>query len=480
MTQVEPFDVVSDPEGLRHALAGAGLSAPSAHARLGEEDERTFEAAATVGASTVVHPYTAPERWSSAEQVDAVAGELARAADAARAYGLRIGYHNHHWELRAGSTAGRRSSSWRSGCRPASCSSWTPTGRPWAARTCRLCSAGSAIASAAAPQGRPGRRGHEGAGRARRGRDAGRRDRRGRCGGGARGSGVRRLRGRPVRRARGRASVRERAGGAVSGAGPVGVGVIGAGTISDQYLPNMASYPDLAVRFVADLRPERARGRPSVRRPRPGCPDEALARDDVELIVNLTDPGRARRGRRGRARRRQARLQREADRRRPRVGRGAARSRPTPPACGSAARPTRSSAPGCRRRRRLIERGAIGKPLTASAVFQNAGPAPLAPEPGLPLPARRGAAVRPRPLLPHRARPGLRPRRARRGPRRRRRADQDHRNRTTRGRGGPSRCRPMSRPSTTSRPAAWPRRRSASTRGSTGRGSSRSRGRRRP
>jgi len=99
VTQVEPFDIVSDPEGLRDALAGAGLSAPSAHARLGEENERIFEAAATVGVHTVVHPYTPPERWSSAEEVDAVAGELARAADAARAYGLRIGYHNHHWEL---------------------------------------------------------------------------------------------------------------------------------------------------------------------------------------------------------------------------------------------------------------------------------------------------------------------------------------------------------------------------------------------
>ena len=32
-TRVEPFDL-SDPERLRDALAGAGLTAPSAHARL--------------------------------------------------------------------------------------------------------------------------------------------------------------------------------------------------------------------------------------------------------------------------------------------------------------------------------------------------------------------------------------------------------------------------------------------------------------
>jgi sugar phosphate isomerase/epimerase len=99
VTQVEPFDLAGDPHGLRDALAAAGLSAPSAHARLGEDDERIFEAAATVGVHTVVHPFTPPERWSSADEIEAIAGEVARAADAARAYGLRIGYHNHHWEL---------------------------------------------------------------------------------------------------------------------------------------------------------------------------------------------------------------------------------------------------------------------------------------------------------------------------------------------------------------------------------------------
>jgi len=41
--------------------------------------------------------------------------------------------------------------------------------------------------------------------------------------------------------------------------GPVGVGVIGAGKISEQYLANMRTYPDLDVRFVADLIPDRAR-----------------------------------------------------------------------------------------------------------------------------------------------------------------------------------------------------------------------------
>ena len=101
VTRVEPFDLLSDPEGLRDALAAAGLAAPSVHTPIGADAEldRVFEAASTVGAQTVIHPYTPPERWESEAGVDAVADELARAAGAARPHGLRVGYHNHDWEL---------------------------------------------------------------------------------------------------------------------------------------------------------------------------------------------------------------------------------------------------------------------------------------------------------------------------------------------------------------------------------------------
>ena len=101
VTNVEPFDVVSDPDGLRDALAATGLSAPSIHTRVGAgvELDRVFEAAVAIGAQTVVHPYSPPEQWDSESGVAAVADELVRAADAAEAYGLRVGYHNHHWEL---------------------------------------------------------------------------------------------------------------------------------------------------------------------------------------------------------------------------------------------------------------------------------------------------------------------------------------------------------------------------------------------
>jgi sugar phosphate isomerase/epimerase len=58
LTHVEPFDL-SDPTRLRAALDAGGLDAPSAHARLDEDLDRTLEAAG---------------------------------------YGIDVAYHNHHWE----------------------------------------------------------------------------------------------------------------------------------------------------------------------------------------------------------------------------------------------------------------------------------------------------------------------------------------------------------------------------------------------
>lgn len=73
--------------------------------------------------------------------------------------------------------------------------------------------------------------------------------------------------------------------------GPAGIAVVGCGNISDQYLPNLAAFPDVQVRFCADVVAERARDK--ARQwgvPHHGGLDEALARDDVDLVVNLTVP----------------------------------------------------------------------------------------------------------------------------------------------------------------------------------------------
>ncbi|MBM9510265.1 Gfo/Idh/MocA family protein [Actinacidiphila acididurans] len=73
--------------------------------------------------------------------------------------------------------------------------------------------------------------------------------------------------------------------------GPTRVAVIGAGDISDQYLTALTGYPDLAVTAVADLLPERARARAQTHGvPAWGSTEQVLARDDVDLVVNLTVP----------------------------------------------------------------------------------------------------------------------------------------------------------------------------------------------
>ncbi len=98
---VEPFDVTGDPEGLRAALAAAGLSAPSAHAQLTDAAAlgRVLDGAATAGVETVIHPFSPREQWTSEAGVHAAADAVAAALEPATARGLRIGYHNHDWEL---------------------------------------------------------------------------------------------------------------------------------------------------------------------------------------------------------------------------------------------------------------------------------------------------------------------------------------------------------------------------------------------
>ncbi|WP_409181527.1 Gfo/Idh/MocA family protein [Amycolatopsis sp. VS8301801F10] len=71
----------------------------------------------------------------------------------------------------------------------------------------------------------------------------------------------------------------------------VGVGVVGAGFISDAYLENLTAFPDLRVVGVADLDLDRARSRAE----RYGVPwfgsaAELLALPEVEIVVNLTVP----------------------------------------------------------------------------------------------------------------------------------------------------------------------------------------------
>ncbi|HKT57264.1 MAG TPA: Gfo/Idh/MocA family oxidoreductase [Microbacterium sp.] len=70
-----------------------------------------------------------------------------------------------------------------------------------------------------------------------------------------------------------------------------GIGLIGAGNISPAYLKNLTAFEEVEVRFIADLDLDRASARAKeFGVARSGTVDELLARDDIELVVNLTIP----------------------------------------------------------------------------------------------------------------------------------------------------------------------------------------------
>ena len=97
---VEPYDVLTDPGTLRAELDAAGLAVCSVHTQpFGDDAEAAFRGARTVGAGTVIAPFIPPERFADADAVGAVAGELNDAAQRAAQHGLRLGYHNHDFEL---------------------------------------------------------------------------------------------------------------------------------------------------------------------------------------------------------------------------------------------------------------------------------------------------------------------------------------------------------------------------------------------
>jgi predicted dehydrogenase len=167
----------------------------------------------------------------------------------------------------------------------------------------------------------------------------------------------------------------------VSGTGPVRVGVVGAGFISDQYLGNLTSFPDLRVGFVADIDLGRAESRADrYGIAGYGSAEELFARDDIEIVVNLTVPSAhfevaleaVRAGKHvwnekpialDRASGR--RLLDEAESRSLRV----------------ASAPDTILGAGLQSAMRLIRDGRIGEPLTALALMQSPGPDSWHPDP---------------------------------------------------------------------------------------------------
>ncbi|GAA2874828.1 sugar phosphate isomerase/epimerase [Streptosporangium fragile] len=97
---VEPYDAHLDPGGLADDLREAGLTVCSVHAPLLDERRpAALAAAAAVGAETVIVP-AAPAGWfADREGLESAARVIGEAAREAADHGLRLGYHNHWWEL---------------------------------------------------------------------------------------------------------------------------------------------------------------------------------------------------------------------------------------------------------------------------------------------------------------------------------------------------------------------------------------------
>ncbi|MFJ5962935.1 sugar phosphate isomerase/epimerase family protein [Pseudarthrobacter oxydans] len=99
-TQVEPYNFVATAKELGAALKENGLTAPSGHAPLLSQDQdEIFAAAKELGIGTVIDPYLPAEHWQNAEDIQATAAKLNAAAKKGAEYGIRVGYHNHQWEL---------------------------------------------------------------------------------------------------------------------------------------------------------------------------------------------------------------------------------------------------------------------------------------------------------------------------------------------------------------------------------------------
>ena len=89
---------------MKARLDAVGLAATSSHQSVEEVRgswEATLEAAVALGQSLVVVP-SIPVAERDPEALARVADDFNRAGEAARAAGLRFGYHNHDWEMRPG------------------------------------------------------------------------------------------------------------------------------------------------------------------------------------------------------------------------------------------------------------------------------------------------------------------------------------------------------------------------------------------
>jgi len=163
--------------------------------------------------------------------------------------------------------------------------------------------------------------------------------------------------------------------------GPVGIGFIGAGVISDTYLENLNTFPDTNVVAIGDLFPDAAKAKAEQHDIAvSGGPEVVLDNPDVELVVNLTIP----------AAHAEVALQaidagkhvwNEKPLALDRVSAKALLDRAEAAGLRLGCAPDTFLGSGLQHARRLIEDGEIGTPLTALVLMQSPGPESWHPNP---------------------------------------------------------------------------------------------------
>ncbi|WP_438352410.1 Gfo/Idh/MocA family protein [Microbacterium sp. CJ88] len=154
----------------------------------------------------------------------------------------------------------------------------------------------------------------------------------------------------------------------------VGIGIIGVGVISDTYLQNLSSFPDVEVVIVGDLLVDRARRQAEKYGVAAhGTAADVLAHPGVDLVVNLTIPAaHIEVSRAAIAAGKHVWTEKPLGLDRDAAALLLAEAATAGLRVGSA--PDTLLGPGFQAARRAIESGRIGRPLFAQTVFQTQGP----------------------------------------------------------------------------------------------------------
>ena len=162
---------------------------------------------------------------------------------------------------------------------------------------------------------------------------------------------------------------------------PVGIGIIGAGVISDTYIENLSAFADTTVLAIGDIRPEVARAKAAEHGiEAAGDVDVVLGRPNVEIIVNLTIPA-AHAGVAIAALGAGKHVWNEKPLALDRAGGRRILDAADAAGLRVGCAPDTFLGSGLQTARRLIDAGAIGDPLSALALLQSPGPDSWHPNP---------------------------------------------------------------------------------------------------